>query len=185
MAVDFADFDDSGHVPLLEVTARLKQALDIEGVTKKFYGEFQEQHVAFIELIEGIGDERDRRWYASVLLNRLMFIYFLQKKFFLDGPTSSISRTNSRRARRAVRTVTTPVSSRPCSSRASRSLRTSALRKSTRYSARSSISTEGFSCRTPSNSAGQRSPSRTRRSEPSRPVWELLLESERHSRRAG
>ena len=85
MAVDFADFDDSGHVPLLEVTARLKQALDIERVTKKFYGEFQEQHVSFIELIEGIDDERDRRWYASVLLNRLMFIYFLQKKFFLDG----------------------------------------------------------------------------------------------------
>ena len=84
MAVDFADFDDSGRVPLLEVTARLKQALDIERVTKKFYGEFQEQHVAFIELIEGIGDERDCRWYASVLLNRLMFIYFLQKKFFLD-----------------------------------------------------------------------------------------------------
>ncbi len=85
LAVDFVDFDDSGHVPLLEVTDRLKQALDIERVTKKFYGEFQEQHVAFIELIEGIGDERDRRWYASVLLNRLMFIYFLQKKFFLDG----------------------------------------------------------------------------------------------------
>ena len=85
MAVDFADFDDSGHVPLLEVTARLKQALDIERVTKKFYGEFQEQHLAFLELIEGIADERDRRWYASVLLNRLMFIYFLQKKFFLDG----------------------------------------------------------------------------------------------------
>lgn len=85
MAVDFADFDDSGHVPLLEVTARLKQALDIEQVTKKFYNDFKEQHVAFIELIEGIDDERDRRWYASVLLNRLMFIYFLQKKFFLDG----------------------------------------------------------------------------------------------------
>ena len=85
MAVDFADFDDSGHVPLLEVTDRLKQALDIERVTKKFYGEFQEQHLAFLDLIEGIPEERDRRWYASVLLNRLMFIYFLQRKFFLDG----------------------------------------------------------------------------------------------------
>ncbi len=85
MAMDFADFDDSGHVPLLEVTDRLKQALDIEQVTKKFYGEFQEQHLAFLALIEGISDERDRRWYASVLLNRLMFIYFLQKKFFIDG----------------------------------------------------------------------------------------------------
>ncbi len=89
MAVDFADFDDAGHVPLLEVTNRLKQALDIERVTKKFYGEFQEQHIAFLELIQGIDDERDRRWYASVLLNRLMFIYFLQKKFFLDGGDES------------------------------------------------------------------------------------------------
>jgi type I restriction-modification system DNA methylase subunit len=89
MAVDFADFDESGHVPLLEVTARLKHALDIERVTKKFYGEFQEHHFVFIKLIKGIDDERDRRWYASVLLNRLMFIYFLQKKFFLDGGDES------------------------------------------------------------------------------------------------
>jgi len=85
LAVDFADFDDSGHVPLLEVTARLKQALDIERVTKKFYGEFQSQHLAFLNLITGIDDERDKRWYASVLMNRLMFIYFLQRKFFLDN----------------------------------------------------------------------------------------------------
>ncbi len=84
LAVDFADFDDSGHVPLLEVTARLKQALDIERVTKKFYGEFQAQHFVFLNLITGIDDERDKRWYASVLMNRLMFIYFLQRKFFLD-----------------------------------------------------------------------------------------------------
>ena len=37
-------------------------------------------------MIRGIPDERQRRWYASVLLNRLMFIYFLQKKppGFLD-----------------------------------------------------------------------------------------------------
>ncbi len=31
-----------------------------------------------------MADEHQRRWYASVLLNRLMFIYFLQKKGFLD-----------------------------------------------------------------------------------------------------
>ena len=85
LTVDFEDFDESGNVPLLEVTDRLKQALDIERVTKKFYGEFQEQHLAFLDLIEGIDDERDRRWYASVMLNRLMFIYFLQKKFLLDN----------------------------------------------------------------------------------------------------
>jgi Eco57I restriction endonuclease. len=29
--------------------------------------------------------EEDRAWYASVMLNRLMFLYFIQKKGFLDG----------------------------------------------------------------------------------------------------
>ncbi len=85
MAFDLSEFDAAGSVPLLEVTNRIKQALDIERVTKKFYAEFQDQHLAFLDLIRGIDDERDRHWYASVLLNRLMFIYFLQKKFFLDG----------------------------------------------------------------------------------------------------
>ncbi|HOI36716.1 MAG TPA: ATP-binding protein [Bacillota bacterium] len=85
MVFDISEFDESGNVPLLKVTGRLKEALDVERITKKFYGEFQTQQLAFMELIEGIDDDHDRRWYASVLLNRLMFIYFLQKKFFLDG----------------------------------------------------------------------------------------------------
>ena len=38
-----------------------------------------------MQQIEGIADDHDRRWYASVILNRLMFVWFLQKKFFLDG----------------------------------------------------------------------------------------------------
>ncbi|HUY31877.1 MAG TPA: DNA methyltransferase [Pirellulales bacterium] len=82
---DLGDFDVEGNVSLVEVARRLRDALDVERVTKRFYGEFQEQHLAFLELIQGVRDERDRRWYASVLLNRLMFIYFLQQKGFLDG----------------------------------------------------------------------------------------------------
>lgn len=85
MVFDIRDFDENGNVPVADVTDRLKQALDVERTTKKFYTEFQEQHLAFLEHIKGIDDERDRRWYASVLLNRLMFIYFLQKKFFIDN----------------------------------------------------------------------------------------------------
>jgi Eco57I restriction-modification methylase len=85
MFFDIREFDETGNVPLVEVTDRLREALDIERVTKRFYTEFQDQHIAFLELIEGIDDERDRRWYASVLLNRLMFIYFLQRKFFLNN----------------------------------------------------------------------------------------------------
>lgn len=85
MVVDISELDETGNLPVTEVASRLKKALDIERVTKKFYREFQDQHIAFLELITGISDDRQRRWYASVLLNRLMFIYFLQKKGFLDG----------------------------------------------------------------------------------------------------
>jgi hypothetical protein len=83
MVFDVSEFDEMGNVPVVEVANRLKKALDVERVTKKFYKEFQEQHVTFLEHIKGIRDERQRRWYASVLLNRLMFIYFLQRKGFL------------------------------------------------------------------------------------------------------
>ena len=82
---DLSEFDAEGNVGIVEVATRIRSALDVERVTKRFYGDFQEQHLAFIELIQGVRDERERRWYASVLLNRLMFIYFLQKKGFLDG----------------------------------------------------------------------------------------------------
>jgi len=85
MVVDISELDETGNLPLIEVAHRLKQALDIERVTKRFYKEYADQHVAFLQLIEGIDDERDRRWYASVLLNRLMFVYFLQKKHFIDN----------------------------------------------------------------------------------------------------
>ena len=64
MVFDISDFDEAGNVPVIEVANRLKKALDVERVTKKFYKEFQEQHGKFLELIEGISDERDRRWYA-------------------------------------------------------------------------------------------------------------------------
>ncbi len=85
MVVDISELDEMGHMPVTEVADKLKDALDVERVTKKFYKEYREHHIEFQDLIEGIPDERDRRWYASVLLNRLMFIYFLQKKFFLDN----------------------------------------------------------------------------------------------------
>ncbi|MGQ4809131.1 hypothetical protein NKDENANG_02533 [Candidatus Entotheonellaceae bacterium PAL068K] len=84
MVFDITEFDAEGNVSLVEVASRVRAALDIERVTKRFFGDFQQQHVAFLELISGVPDEHQRRWYASALLNRLMFIYFLQKKGFLD-----------------------------------------------------------------------------------------------------
>ncbi len=84
LVVNISDLDAEGHIPVADVARRLKQALVVERVTKKFFAEYEAQHLELIEWIEGIENERDRRWYASVLLNRLMFVYFLQKKGFLN-----------------------------------------------------------------------------------------------------
>jgi hypothetical protein len=84
MVFDISAFE-SGTTSVLDVANSLKRALDVERVTKRFYEEFKREHARFLEYIQGIDDERDRRWYASVLLNRLMFIYFLQRKGFIDN----------------------------------------------------------------------------------------------------
>ena len=85
LVFDLSDLDDEGNVSIVEVANRLRNALDIERVTKQFYRDYQAEYLRFCEVIQGIENERDRRWYASILLNRLMFIYFLQRKLFLDN----------------------------------------------------------------------------------------------------
>ena len=84
LVIDLSELDANGNLPITETANRVRAALDIEQVTKAFFRDFQTQHAAFLESIQGISDVRDRRWYASVLLNRLMFIWFMQVKGFLD-----------------------------------------------------------------------------------------------------
>jgi len=93
MVVELAELDEDGRIPVLEVARRMEAALDVEKTTKRFFTAYQQQHLALIDLIDGIADDRDRRWYASVLLNRLMFVWFMQKKRFIDnGDTDYLSR---------------------------------------------------------------------------------------------
>ncbi|RPH89281.1 MAG: ATP-binding protein, partial [Calditrichaeota bacterium] len=73
MVVDIGAFEQ-GEPSVIDAVKRLKQALDVEATTKRFYTEYDALRLQFVELIEGIDDERKRQWYASVLLNRLMFI---------------------------------------------------------------------------------------------------------------
>ena len=40
---------------------------------------------AFLSFIKGIPDKQMESWYASVMINRLMFLYFIQEKGFLNG----------------------------------------------------------------------------------------------------
>ncbi|TAG95808.1 MAG: ATP-binding protein [Oscillatoriales cyanobacterium] len=82
LKVDLAELET---LSVIDVAQRLQAGLDVERVTKKFFEEFKQQHVEFLSVIRGIDKETDRRWYTSVLLNRLMFVYFLQRKGFIDN----------------------------------------------------------------------------------------------------
>lgn len=77
------DEEESLTLPL--VTLRLKDSLDKDKVTKKFYDRFEKESKIFLDFIEGITQNKDKEWYSSVMLNRLMFIYFIQKKGFLNS----------------------------------------------------------------------------------------------------
>ncbi len=77
--------EEEEGLTLFGVTGSARKAFDVERVTKRFYDRFKAEHATFLRFLKGIPDEEVERWYASVMLNRLMFIYFIQKKGFLDA----------------------------------------------------------------------------------------------------
>jgi len=79
--------EEEEQLTIIEVGKRTKKAFDVEKVTKKFYDRFKTEHKKFLKFLQGIPEDRFQRWYVSVMLNRLMFIYFIQKKGFLDNNT--------------------------------------------------------------------------------------------------
>ena len=76
--------DEENDLTLAGVTHRMRDAFDREQITKRFYTAFKEQHDRFLSFITGLESATDKQWYASLMLNRLMFVYFIQKKAFLD-----------------------------------------------------------------------------------------------------
>ncbi|MEH2000261.1 MAG: DNA methyltransferase [Nostoc sp.] len=84
LVIDITELEH-GEPTVVEIAYKLQRGFDVEPVTKKFYKEFQEQHQKFLLFVQGIDNETDRRWYTSVILNRLMFVYFLQRKGFIDN----------------------------------------------------------------------------------------------------
>ncbi len=88
--------EEEEQVSLVDVARRTRAGFDVERVTKRFYERFQAEHAAFLEFITGITKSADREWYASVMLNRLMFVYFIQRKGFLDGDRSYLRNRLSR-----------------------------------------------------------------------------------------
>lgn len=82
-AISFPLSEEEG-LDLTGVVFRLRDAFDRDQVTKRFYDHFKREHATFLDFIKGITDQGDKEWYASLMLNRLMFVYFIQCKGFLD-----------------------------------------------------------------------------------------------------
>lgn len=91
--IDDLSFGIDERTTIVDVKERIQGtfAVNSEKITKDFYAGFRKEHKAFAAFITGIDDQlpasdnRNKQWYASVMLNRLMFCYFIQKKGFLDG----------------------------------------------------------------------------------------------------
>ena len=83
----FFNIDEQDNITIFDVTQRMNTnfAVNTEKVTKKFYDGFKKQHSKFIEFMDGITESMDKEWYASIMLNRLMFCYFIQKRGFLNN----------------------------------------------------------------------------------------------------
>lgn len=99
----FFSIDEEEKITIVDVTHRVSAqfAANAEKVTKSFYERFRKEHIAFYEFVQGIDDfidednrkkkksdnkvdNRNKQWYVSLMLNRLMFCYFIQKKGFLN-----------------------------------------------------------------------------------------------------
>lgn len=78
---------------IIDIIGKVQAAflINSEKITKDFYAGFKKEHHNFTQFITGIddniadNDNKNKQWYTSVMLNRLMFCYFIQKKGFLDG----------------------------------------------------------------------------------------------------
>ena len=97
----FFELDEEENITIIDVTKRIADNFhqNAERVTKQFYEKFTKEHGSFYSFLTGIDDHIDewnqahprqkrdnlnKQWYVSLMLNRLMFCYFIQKKGFLD-----------------------------------------------------------------------------------------------------
>src|SRR5436305_2071915 len=82
---DIGEPEEAACVARKETACRADDIHDSERAAKKFYEEFRRRRLDFLEQLGGVRDEQERAARASVLLNRLMFVYFLQSGGLIKG----------------------------------------------------------------------------------------------------
>ena len=81
-------------IPPLEIQTRHEEAFDVEAVTKRFF----EDYSSVFQILQDdlAAQTEDRRWahdFALQFLNRCMFLYFIQRKGWLDDDTDFCGRS--------------------------------------------------------------------------------------------
>ena len=70
-----------------DIRSALEKAFDVEAVTKAFFGEYKRVFDLAIDNVDGFGSNKEekesKKFFVQTLFNRLMFIYFLQRKGWL------------------------------------------------------------------------------------------------------
>jgi len=105
----------------LGIRRAIDNAYDVEKVTRKFFTEYRRVFNEVMTLVTGLPDDEERRLFCQTLMNRLMFLYFLQRKGWLvynaTPTTSTLSGVATRRRPSPSATATsTGRASRCCSS---------------------------------------------------------------------
>jgi len=84
--------DEEEALDVTGVVQRLRDSLDRDRLTKRFYDDFKNHKDRFQKFITGLTDSGVLAHYTSLMLNRLMFCYFLQQKGFLNGEQNYLRR---------------------------------------------------------------------------------------------
>lgn len=76
---------EESSLTTLTVRERVRTAFNAEKITNRFYKDITRQRRQLAVSIQGLADDKARELYASILLDRLIFLYFIQQKGFLDN----------------------------------------------------------------------------------------------------
>lgn len=79
------DHNTLGVINPISVREKIRGQFESSKVTSDFFKKFRAKHELLTSQIVGIQDQSEASSYSTLILNRLMFIYFLQKKEFLNG----------------------------------------------------------------------------------------------------